>query len=174
GVVYNGVDVDAVAAAPDPAAARRELDQARPHLDASVLLRIPFVHVEVEWLRGLVALGCAEHATGAERAALLREARRHAATIDGHRMRAGEAWAAQLRAGVHRLEGDAERAATELRAAVDRLEATHTSLYACAARRRLGELLGGSQGQALIDRADADLRAREVVDPRRFSSMFAG
>src|SRR5690606_30055222 len=45
-------------------------------------------------------------------------------------------------------------------------------LYAAAARRHRGERLGGSEGAALIEAADALLRSRGVVDPPRWARVL--
>lgn len=75
------------------------------------------------------------------------------------------------------MRSDFVRAALELQLgrchdAIRTLEAcfTHidaTPLYAFAARRQLGVLLGGDRGQRLVCEADAFFRAEGVVDPAR-------
>ena len=47
------------------------------------------------------------------------------------------------------------------------------AMHAAAARRRLGMLLGGDAGDALVAAADAQMTAQGVVDPVRFTAMFA-
>ncbi len=47
------------------------------------------------------------------------------------------------------------------------------AMMSAAARRRLGELKGGSNGQALIDESEAAMRAEGVRDPARLTAMFA-
>ncbi len=62
-----------------------------------------------------------------------------------------------------RRRDDAARAG--LREAIPLLEAQQLGLHAAAARWRLGELTQGSEGQRLVEEAQADLRSRGVVRP---------
>jgi hypothetical protein len=47
------------------------------------------------------------------------------------------------------------------------------NLFAAAARRRLGQLLGGNCGQALIAQADAWMAGQGIVNPARMTAMLA-
>jgi hypothetical protein len=60
-----------------------------------------------------------------------------------------------------------------LRDSAQRLEALDMPLHAAAARWRLGGLLGGAEGRALIEQADAELRQRGIVNPARLTAMLA-
>jgi hypothetical protein len=66
------------------------------------------------------------------------------------------------------LAGRYDIAAQQLRTLI---EAPHQSpVFAVAARRRLGALIGGAKGAKLVAEADAFLRAHDVVDPARFTT----
>jgi eukaryotic-like serine/threonine-protein kinase len=52
------------------------------------------------------------------------------------------------------MEGDRSAAARLLDEAASRPEAVDMGVFAAAARRRLGQLLGGERGQTLMDQAD--------------------
>lgn len=57
-------------------------------------------------------------------------------------------WAVLLEAAVARCDGELELATEQLRAAIAILDEHQIALYAAAARRRLGQLLGGDTGAA--------------------------
>ena len=62
----------------------------------------------------------------------------------------------------------ARAAVAALREGIDRAEATDTILYAQPARYRLGELLGGDEGAALIRQAVEAMTAEGVRNPKRW------
>jgi hypothetical protein len=100
------------------------------------------------------------------------------AARDARRLeREGEPWprahAQLLRAGIATVRGDHERAAAGLRAAADQFAALEMHLHATAARRRLGEVLGGATGAALVSEADAWMRAQTIRDPAHMTSVYA-
>jgi len=47
------------------------------------------------------------------------------------------------------------------------------ALYAAAARRRLGTLLGGDAGLALREAADRWMASEKIRAPARFTAIFA-
>jgi hypothetical protein len=67
------------------------------------------------------------------------------------------------------LHGEPERAIAELRR---RMQLPLAPLTAELTRRRLGELVGGDEGRALISEADAFLCAGGVVEPARFTAAM--
>jgi eukaryotic-like serine/threonine-protein kinase len=71
------------------------------------------------------------------------------------------------------LHGDLDTAAAGYRSAAAGFDAADMSLVAETARWRLGELLAGDDGRALIDHAAAALRAEGIVRPDRVIAMFA-
>jgi hypothetical protein len=79
-----------------------------------------------------------------------------------------------LEAGLEGARGHTGAAVATLRAlADDPGAAARFPIYTVYARRRLGELLGGDEGAALIARADAFLVERGVVDPGRLMVAMA-
>ena len=77
------------------------------------------------------------------------------------------ALACPIQAGiVAASRGDRSRAATLFSQAVTELEAVDMNLYAAAARRRLGELIGGDEGRAQVDRADSWMRQQTIQNPK--------
>ena len=81
-------------------------------------------------------------------------------------------WAAALEAGLALHGGDAESAVERLRAAIACFDATGLRMYAAAARRRLGEALGGSEGQSTLAAGDAAMAKEAIVDIEAATEML--
>lgn len=71
------------------------------------------------------------------------------------------------------FEGTIDECARLLERALASLEASHTLLYAAAARRRLSEVRGGDEGRELIRQADAWMQGQNVKNPARMTAMLA-
>jgi serine/threonine protein kinase len=146
----------------DARRAARVLDDARPALERSLLLRIQRLRIDLSFLRGRVALAAGDEPGTAT-------AEREARAIE----REGVAWAggyAQvLRAGVARRRGDDASTIAGLRAAALAFESTEMAMHAAAATRRAGKRIGGDEGRAMVAAAQARMSEEEVVDPARFS-----
>ena len=102
----------------------------------------------------------------------------HAAERDARRLeREGMAWSKALsipiRAGIASARGDRSRAATLFAEAVQGLEAVDMNLYAAASRRRLGQILGGEEGRAQLERADCWMNQQGIRNPARMADVFA-
>jgi hypothetical protein len=76
-------------------------------------------------------------------------------------------------AGLAVLRGDLDAAAAGYRSAALGLDAADTTTVANAARWRLGELLGGDDGRALVEQARAALLADGIVRPDRVVATYA-
>jgi hypothetical protein len=76
-------------------------------------------------------------------------------------------------AGLAVLRGDLEAAVRGYRDAAASFETGDMMMNASCARWRLGELLGGDEGRALIDQARAALSAEGIVRPDRVVAMLA-
>jgi hypothetical protein len=149
----------------------RRVAERAPELAGSMLLRIQVLRIEWMHLRARAALGAA--AAGGDRAALLRTARTLAAAMKREKMPWSDALATLVLAGVASSSGDAERARTLLEVAERSLDACDMRLFAAAARRRRGQLIGGDEGAAAIGRADAAMVRETVARPARFAAMLA-
>ena len=90
--------------------------------------------------------------------------------------REGMPWIAPLaslvRAAIANAEGDAAGARAALREAIERATAADMSLHAWCARRQLGCLIGGEEGDRLVAEADAAMQAEGVRAPARMATMF--
>jgi hypothetical protein len=69
--------------------------------------------------------------------------------------------------------GDDTRVLAAVDAAIAAFDEAALPLESAYARRRRGLIVGGSEGRALIDAADATLRAQGVADPVRWISSQA-
>ena len=104
---------------------------------------------------------------------LLRAAERDARRLHREGMAWSRALACPIRAGIAAARGDRSRAATLFAEAVTQLEAVDMNLYAAASRRRLGEILGGDEGRAQVERADSWMRQQTIQNPARMADVFA-
>jgi hypothetical protein len=139
---------------------------------ASFAGRSIFFACYVQFLRGCAAANLAAQTTdAAERRTLLREAEREPLLL-----RRGSHWRQLLllpRAAAACACGDRDRAVRLLREfdAAPR-PAAFGPIYAHTVRRRMGVLLGGDEGAALVAVADAFLRAGGATDPERLVAML--
>jgi hypothetical protein len=110
---------------------------------------------------------------GSDSSRLLSEAESRANKVLKENMPYGTAWGTLLLAGIAFGRGDRAACERQLRAAIDRLERVHMRLFATVARRRLGELLGGTDGGRLVDEANAWMRAQTIRNPDLLSYALA-
>jgi serine/threonine protein kinase len=142
-----------------------------PSLVQSYLKRLQKIRVFFYERRARCALAAAQSA--ADPGPLVRSAERDAWRLGRERAAWSRALAYPIRAGVAAARGDRSRAANLFADAVTHLEAVDMNLYAAASRRRLGELLGGAEGQAQVERADSWMRQQTIRDPARMANVFA-
>jgi hypothetical protein len=121
--------------------------------------------------RRRVALAAAA-ATQAAGAPHLDQAERHARDLAAQHTPWGDAFALLVQAGASATRGRRERAVTEVAEAAARLAAIDMALFAAAARRAHGELLGGEAGRALVAEADAWMAAQSIRRPDRMARML--
>jgi hypothetical protein len=107
------------------------------------------------------------------RGALLRAAARDARRLVRERTPWSQALACPIKAGIAAARGEISRAATLFSQAVKELEAVDMNLYAAASRRRWGEIIGGDEGRAHVERADSWMRQQTIQDPARMADVFA-
>ncbi|MCB9575336.1 MAG: hypothetical protein H6709_24940, partial [Kofleriaceae bacterium] len=144
--------------------AHRRVEEAWRHVERSGVMRVQIVAIEARYLRGAAAIA----ARGAAAANL---ALACAAQIDRFGVTHGRALAELLRGLVLAARDDHAAAAATLRSAVRHAEAADAGLFAAAARRRLGLLLG-RDGAHLVTAADDWLRSQAVTDPARLAAML--
>ncbi|HWP36825.1 MAG TPA: AAA family ATPase [Gemmatimonadales bacterium] len=142
-------------------------------LRRSMLLRVQLVRIETTILRAACALAAAEDSAGGESKRYLGIAARDARRVEEERMVWSTPLARLVQAGVCVRRGDVERSAVLLREAATGFDAADMAAHAAAARRRLGQLLGGDEGSALVETADGFFRAVGGRRPDRLASLLA-
>jgi eukaryotic-like serine/threonine-protein kinase len=159
----------------DGAAAWGLIDRSWPALRRSLLLRVQFIRTSMHFLRARAALAAAvafRRSSPGEARSLLGVARSAAGRLDRERMPGPTAYARLIRGAIAGIEGDSSRAVPRLTEAVACFEAVDMRLCAAAARRRLGEFLGGTRGQEEIDRADRWMSDQQIKNPAKMAAMI--
>jgi eukaryotic-like serine/threonine-protein kinase len=158
----------------DGAAAWRRVTAREPELARSHILYAPMVSLEAAWWLGCGAVTAAWQAPAGsdERKQYVQRAQVAMRRLGKVPVSIGRSFARLLAAGIAGLAGDAEGAAFALREAIVALESRDCHMHAVAARRRLGEVLGGTEGDQLKRQADRWLAANGVQAPRRFAAML--
>jgi hypothetical protein len=149
---------------------RAPLNRATLYVFMAVLNPL-MVHLQA---RTALAAATAEPAGGffGRRARLLRSAARDARRIGRRRIPRLNPLAKLLRASIANLRGEEEDAVSLLRAAEQELLAADMELYAAAARRQRGKLVGGEEGQTLMASADAWMAGQDIRNPARIAAML--
>jgi len=142
-----------------------------PALSRSLLLHVQFVRVAMWQLRARCALAAAEGCNEPE--PLLRTAAADARRLESEATPWSQAAARLVRAALAWNRGDDVAAADLLTEAAGRFDANTMALCAAAARRRLGVLVGGDRGAALITAADTWMRSQEIRHPGRMTEVYA-
>ena len=140
----------------------------------SQLMRIQLMRIEVAELEARLAL--ARAAAGIEVRAMLALAarRRKRLLAEKGARRDAKALAALLGAAhAHLSGGGRDGARPLLEEAVAGFEASGRTLCAAAARRRLGEVVGGEGGHRLIEKAEAWMRRQGIERPEAITDLLA-
>jgi hypothetical protein len=153
-----------------PREAYERASEALAGVHSSLLQRIQFVRVVTHAACGLAAITLAR--SSADQALLRKRARAHARRL----LSEGAAWSVPqgevLLAGLAHAESKREPAIVLLRKAAAGFAATKMALHAASTRLYLGQLLGGSEGEALLREADALMRDRGVERPFTFAATL--
>jgi hypothetical protein len=154
----------------DASTAYERITRAWPELQASLLLRVQALRLEAIHLRARCELAASLARAGD--AQLLASAERAASRIERERMPWSDPLAWLLRAAVAAARGQRPESLELLSRAAGAFEAADMALYAAAARRRKGELLGES-GRAEVEASDAWMLAHGVKAPSRMTGLLA-
>lgn len=156
----------------DGLAAWDRLSHHWPTLARSLLLQVQFIRVAMLGLRARSALAAAVSTTR-DRSLFIRSASKDARRLVRERIPWALAQGLTAHAGVASLSGDERGAIGLLRRAAEQFRSCNMMLCAAAVDRRLGVLIIGSEGQKLVERADAWIAAEAIRNSKGVARMFA-
>jgi hypothetical protein len=137
-----------------------------------LLLRIQLVRIALLDLHARAAVARAQQ-DEAQRTALLRRAEKIAHRIAAEKMPWADPLAQLLLAGIARTRGNRDAAVAKLRLALEGFEKVELALHAAATRHRLGELLGGTEGAALVEAANTWMGRQGIFNPIAMTALYA-
>ncbi|MBI4509934.1 MAG: protein kinase [Deltaproteobacteria bacterium] len=150
----------------------KDLREEWPALRHSLLLRVQMIRIWMHEIRARALIGASTLAP-AEKTRLLNQAERDAVRLAKEGLPWTTALASLLRAGTSAARGHLELAATWLSEAERGFMGVDMPLYAAAARRRRGALLGGDEGQSLAFSATAWMLGETIRNPDRMTGTLA-
>ncbi|MEP7122281.1 MAG: AAA family ATPase, partial [Byssovorax sp.] len=154
-------------------AARACLEAAWPALEKSNILRVQFHRIFMTLLRGTVAVAAAVSGPRADRSRLLKDADRAVSRLRSEETPCARPAAALLSASILAARGKSHEARGPLELASVEFDAADMALHAEVARRRLGELVGGETGRAMIAGADRFMERQGIQRPERWTDIHA-
>jgi len=151
-------------------AALQHMNEQWPGMAGSMLLHVECVRIFLVHLRARCALAAA--ATSKDPAQLLRQVAKAAHGLEKEKPPWSRPLPQILRAALAFRQGDKTRAANLLGAAAAALDGADMKLFAAAARRRQGQLLGGENGRTLLTLADTFMTSQKIQNPERMTELF--
>jgi hypothetical protein len=133
----------------------------------SFLLRSQTPRVQTHQIRARAALAAARRDPR-----LFKQIEADTALLEREETAWTDAYAFALRAGVAAVRGDARQAADLFHRAAMVFEFQGMAMHAAGSRRRRGELLGGDEGRALVEAADAWMIGRKIRSPERMTALL--
>ncbi len=153
----------------DAEVAFKQFEAQLPALRRSLMLRIQTVRIEARHLRAQTALASA---FGAQRNRKLRIAEKMAKRILQERMPWANPLAGLIQAEIASSRGEHPEAIRLLTEAMEGFSSAEMGLFEAATRRRLGQLLGGDEGNRLINEADSWMTNQRIKNPARLTRML--
>jgi serine/threonine protein kinase len=139
-------------------------------LEQSMLLRFQGLRIDALHLKARATLAVAAASRNPD--PYLKTASLLARRIEKENMLWSTPIVSLIRAGVANLRDDPDICTALLSAAISGFEQADMCLYAAAARRRLGQALGGDRGRSLIGEADAWMEKQTIKNPTRLTQML--
>jgi eukaryotic-like serine/threonine-protein kinase len=157
----------------DGQAAWERLEAQWPALTRSLMLRIQVLRLEAFSFRARSALLVAAGGTGTDRVRMRGEAERWTRRIERERAPWAMPFVPLARAAIADQHGRRDLAVQLVETAAAGFEAADMGLHAAAARRRLGQLVGGERGAGLVGAADLWMLDQKIANPSRMTRLFA-
>jgi serine/threonine protein kinase len=154
----------------DAESAWHRLAESWPALERTHLMRVQQIRIVMLHLRARVAV---TRAAGKDSAMWLCSAERDARSLHREKLLWPEALALLIDAALTFRRGDAKRSGEILSTATEAFEKAEMRLHAAVARRRLGQLLGGTQGQELVRRAEEWMSGQKIRNLDRMAVLLA-
>jgi hypothetical protein len=167
--MFWGAEVDLYAGEPERAWERIERNM--PALKRSFILHAANPKALTAYMGGCVAVAAAI-STPPRRAALVKEARRRARILEGQYVTNARPLARILRASIANATAARGDVIRHLRQAIAETDAVGMAFHGAALRRRLGECLGGDEGQSLVFEADRSMTSEGVRTPARWANVL--
>lgn len=155
-----------------PAAAVERLRQTWPRMKSSSLLQMQFLRIFALQLRAGAALALASNRVSM-RSDLIRLAEDSARQLEREGTVIAQAAASLLLAGAAARRGRRTGALMHLGEAITGYDKAGMTLYAAAARRQRGVLLGSEAGERQVAAADAQMANEGIARPDRWAVMYA-
>jgi serine/threonine protein kinase len=145
-----------------------------PAMVRSQLLRMRIADAMIHFCRGGCLLVASQRAgsDGAAAGSELGLIRASVRTLKRSPLAYAPGWAAVLEAGLAQATGRPESAVASLRHAVANLDAAGLRMYAASARRRLGQLLLGDEGAALLAAGDMAMAEEGILDKEATTALL--
>src|SRR5262249_1806374 len=137
----------------------------------SMLFRLQMIRIELYEAYARCSLGLAATTENAQ--PFLRQVDRKIRQLEREKRPWSSAYACFLQAGVTLRRGQHSRSCEILRESARRFDACDMKLNAVVARRCLGKMISGPEGDSLVVQADTWMRGEGIQDPVRWAAMYA-
>jgi hypothetical protein len=155
----------------DADAAWQLISESWAAMKRTFLFRIPAIRIETSYMRARCALQKAQRSE--QVGTFLSIVNRDIKRIRREQMAWATPVATLLSAAARFCEGRRDQSARELELAADRFARVDMHLYVAATRRRLGALVGGDAGAAMIRSADGWMAAQQIRNPVAMVRLLA-
>ena len=151
----------------DGEVAWKHIEGQRKALEASMLMRNQILRIDALYLRARAAL-----ATGEENKQRLKVAESMANRIEKEKMGWSDPFVSVIRGALAHHRDEKASTVEFLSEAVEKFELADMYLYAAAARRRLGSVIGGERGREMVTEADQWMTEQRVKNAEALTKLL--